>query len=137
MCNELTLCRGCHTLVHAGLVTVEKNEAGDLLWVPRLWELGEVAPFDPFPQFAEIASHLGELNPLATTRSPDSKSSAADPPEEPRCDLEPLVTGMVRLGYSRSESRQRLEAARERLYSGEVGAVDEAALLGVALRRSA
>ena len=34
--NEVALCRTCHTLIHAGLVEVERTETGELHWRRRV-----------------------------------------------------------------------------------------------------
>lgn len=123
MANEVTLCRTCHTLVHAGLVKVDRTENGDLYWVPRAREVDAMPGYTPFPEIEQYA---------APPRVPSTVVDGTDGVDG-AIDLDGLVIGMTTLGYTKSEARNRLDAALAGLADGG-GVVDEATLLSEALR---
>ncbi|MEM7165909.1 MAG: HNH endonuclease [Planctomycetota bacterium] len=125
LCNEITLCSSCHSLVHSGLVKVDRGAHGELVWQrPRAHSVAAIALTDLYP-------------PLASLDAVPAPAKLQAP------DVDDLVEGLVTLGYS-ANARKRLDAAIERLQDDAAvstvdGAfeVDEETLLREALRNSA
>lgn len=122
--NEVTVCRSCHTLIHAGLLRIDRTPEGQLSWIPRLHDVGRLPAFDPFPELEELLEKQPELQAKAQT------------PRQERTlvDVEALVPGLVNLGFGTKVARERLERARAELEDTEGGSYDEEALLRTALR---
>lgn len=117
--NETAICRTCHTLVHAGLIEIERGPGGKLEWRPRIRSVAVAQTFDPSPQIAEL---------MADVPLPASSATA------PALDVDALVDGLTSLGLGRRAARDRLDAAMDALGPS---ATEEAAVLREALRMSA
>ena len=117
MMNEIALCRTCHTLVHAGLVEVERAATGVLRWSRR-------ARAAPLPSLAEWMNDV-------TMPSPPTPLT--------HLDVDALVDGLTSLGFSQRVARQRLDLAlanlaRQASDSGSGGTIDDGVVLKEALR---
>ena len=126
MTNEVAVCRRCHTLLHAGLVAIERDEAGQLSWVPRVRTAGTASPIEFLPELARLMEQ-------PASAAPTSSAAAA-------VDFDALVDGLTSLGYAKRVAEQRIDAAhaalraRARKTEEADNAIDEAALLSEALR---
>ncbi len=92
--NALTLCSGCHGMVHAGVLNISGSPMGKLEWRPRVREwVPEVKAED----FASLEVHTvdsGEgMNPGQVTRMPHLN-----------LDVELVEKALVTLGYSKEDS---------------------------------
>ncbi|MEM7168327.1 MAG: HNH endonuclease signature motif containing protein [Planctomycetota bacterium] len=116
LANEVALCRGCHTLVHGGLLRIGKASDGTLTWTPKLHDLGPLPPFAPC-----------DLPP------PTRESLPQDGGHD--LDLDALADGLVSLGYNKKDAHSRIDAAVDAWQAAESsGEIDEATLLSAALR---
>jgi len=156
--NGVALCEKCHALVHAGLLEVRRARDGRLFFRPRadrlpgneldrLEKLGRREPviLDVVRKFGRAAGQ--PPRPPAPERRPEVRTSGRETgregsrgellvfhgsaPEDERL-AEAVVRGLVRLGYSKEEARERVDWARKVLPPHE--ARDEKALLTAALR---
>ena len=130
MTNEAALCRSCHTLVHAGLLVIERTAAGGLRWHPRVRSAG-VAGTLKLPSPAELTAGVPLPAPKARL---------------PNIDIDALVIGLTGLGYGRREAQERLDRSiatleRQARMSATAGSreravrIDEAMVLREALGR--
>jgi len=124
MMNEVALCRTCHTLVHAGLVEVERAATGELRWTARA-RAGDVErEVKPSPSLAQLMAGV-------TMPSP--------PTPVTHLDVDALVEGLTSLGFSQRVARQRLDLAlanlaRQASDSASGATIDDGLVLKEALR---
>ena len=115
--NLTSVCRRCHSAIHAGLLEVSGDPVLGLRFQPRVR--------GPLEELGDLAGRVAELEEAA--RAPRA-------PREPGLDLRGLEGGLVSLGFSPREAGESLRGAIERLRaSGE--ALGEEAVLKEALRR--
>jgi len=128
--NETAVCFRCHALIHQRLLAVTVEPDGSLRWVAR----GDALDF---------ALEAEDLSALSSTAVPSryvdasvrpTKGGVTSPPEA-LADLEALVGGLERLGFSRREARERLLEAHRRLSEGGKTPTEED-VVREALRRS-
>ena len=120
--NGVAVCRRCHSLIHAGLVTIE-SQCDQLYWVPRLSTLD--VPLDYEPGLA--------ASPLLEAELPAGSPHAATVPSSTSATI---ASALVNLGYTAGEAKQSVERAIRRLSAGDSDRhrITEAELLATALR---
>jgi hypothetical protein len=131
--NEISLCRGCHTLVHAGLLRITSTELGEVKFEPRadkrpldLAALREKVVKAPVVEVVVPASgdglvprRLGPV-PAGSHGAPASAGAPAAPAAGQASgrtsqgpELEPLVWALRNLGHRADAARERVHEAAE------------------------
>jgi HNH endonuclease len=129
--NEVAVCVRCHALIHEGLLTVTVDPDGTLRWVAKADALDFALEKDVLSSaLSRIAAAFTYLKAPARP----TKDKVTSPPEA-LADLEVLVGGLERLGFSRREARERLLEAHGRLSEGGKTPTEEE-VVREALRRS-
>jgi hypothetical protein len=129
--NEVAVCVRCHALIHEGLLTVTVDPDGTLRWVAKADALDFALEKDVL---SSALSRIATAFTYVKAPGRPTNDGATSPPEA-LADLEALVGGLERLGFTRREARERLLEAHARL-SEEGKTATEEDVVREALRRS-
>ena len=107
--NEVAACTVCHALIHAGLLRVSVGEHGELRWEPV-----------SFAEFLERAvgtdgAVADRLPVLHLERKAKESTNADCVLTECALNLDDLRHGLMRLGWSSTQSKQAISKALEGL----------------------
>jgi hypothetical protein len=128
--NETAVCFRCHALIHQRLLAVTVDPDGSLRWVAR----GDALDFALEAEDLSALSRMAVPSRYVDASARPAKDGTTSPPGA-LADLEALVGGLERLGFSRREARERLLEAHARL--SEAGKTPtEEDVVREALRRS-
>ena len=128
--NETAVCFRCHALIHQGLLAVTVEPDGSLRWVAR----GDALDFTLEAEDLSALSRTAAPSRYVDASARPTKDKVTSPPEA-LADLEALIGGLERLGFSRREARERLLEAHGRLCEGGKAPTEED-VVREALRRS-
>jgi len=112
--NLARACLYCHSALHSGLIRIERDSEGKIRWIPRGEELDLKVKAELNAEEAEVTSIPvviagGAAPGLHSVKSESEPGKAVGP------DPEPLVRGLMNLGYTKREARERIERAFEKL----------------------
>jgi hypothetical protein len=107
-------CLYCHSALHSGLIRIECDSEGKIHWIPRGEELDLKVKAELKAEEAEVTSIPvviagGAAPGLHSVKSESELGKAVGP------DPEILARGLMTLGYTKREARERIERAFERL----------------------
>jgi len=123
--NELAICVRCHAAIHAGFLRVTLDAEGSLVWATALEEK-ETATEGQGPIPGVMAQLEAELAAVPVPPVCDADASKG---ESASLDWKALEEGLVRLGFSRREGRERLELAVAQLCQARAALKVEAVIL--------
>ncbi len=126
--NALTLCSGCHSMVHAGVLNISGSPMGKLEWRPRVREWVPEVKADDFASLEVHTVDSGErMNPGHVATAPHAN-----------LDVELVEKALVTIGYSKEDSLEMTAAGLRLLVKQQPDApveFDEEDLLCFATRK--
>ena len=130
MTNGIWCCPLCHASLHAAYLRIEGDSLRGLQWIPAVADVTR-----------KIRATLSEAIGVPEVRIVESRAESGTPDSAIACGIPEEVAkdvgwALVKLGCSRSEAGERLEAAGTRLAQAKVdlGSIDTERLLCEALR---
>jgi hypothetical protein len=116
--NEIGVCTTCHALIHAGLLRVTRRADGELTWSPASVGNGVGAPARSDRDAAARLPVLHLETPV-TSRSGASGTVPASTRVDSASNVDDLASGLVRLGFTATRSRELIVDAIESLAPAE------------------